>query len=332
MGELMLMDRITEKFDKTKSVNKLAKSLQIPANEMIWLVLRYQIESKYGSLDNMIKELGLENEELLRNPFNLVKHNYTDKLKEELKKLLTGDELIDDFYGGSGGTGDSNWIVLTPFYVSEMMAKILEVDKDSIVIDNCCGAGALLNGALSIGAGDVLGIEYDANMWVLAYLSMALRLNKRPHIIKGDAFRETVSFKNKANTAIINPPYNYDDKGMPFILEALNNLKEGGRAAVIIQSSAGNGKAIKTNEEILKNHSLVGSVKMSVDLFKPFASVETHIYFFKAHIPHDFDNQEVTFVDFSDDGIKRTTRSIKVSENTEELYKELVKRMVGIWN
>lgn len=331
MGELILQDKILGKFNKTKEVNKLAKSFQIPANEMLWLVLRYQVESKYKNLEEMIKKLGLENEELLRNPFNLVNHNYSDKLVEELKKIINEDDLIDDFYGGSGGSGDSNWIVLTPFYVSEMMARILEVDKNSIVLDNCCGAGALLNGALTTGAGDVLGVEYDANMWVLAYLSLALRLNKKPSIVKGDAFKETSNFKNQANVAIINPPYNYEDNGMPFILEALDNLKEGGRAAIIVQASAGNGKAKKTNEKILEKHSLVGSIKMSDSLFKPFASVATCIYFFKAHIPHNFNNQSVTFADLSNDGIKKTSRSIRFTDDTDKLYGEVIERMASIW-
>lgn len=331
MGELILQDKILEKFNKTKEINKLAKSFQIPANEMLWLVLRYQVESKYKNLEEMIKKLGLENEELLRNPFNLFNHNYSDKLVEELKKIINEDDLIDDFYGGSGGSGDSNWIVLTPFYVSEMMARILEVDKNSIVLDNCCGAGALLNGALTTGAGDVLGVEYDANMWVLAYLSLALRLNKKPSIVKGDAFKETSNFKNQANVAIINPPYNYEDNGMPFILEALNNLKEGGRAAIIVQASAGNGKAKKTNEKILEKHSLVGSIKMSDSLFKPFASVATCIYFFKAHVPHDFENQSVTFADLSNDGIKKTSRSVRFTEDTDKLYGEVIERMASIW-
>lgn len=331
MGELILQDKILGKFNKTKEINKLAKSFQIPANEMLWLVLRYQVESKYKNLEEMIKKLGLENEELLRNPFNLVNHNYSDKLVEELKKIINEDDLIDDFYGGSGGSGNSNWIVLTPFYVSEMMARILEVDKNSIVLDNCCGAGALLNGALTTGAGDVLGVEYDANMWVLAYLSLALRLNKRPSIVKGDAFKETGNFKNQANVAIINPPYNYEDNGMPFILEALDNLKEGGRAAIIVQASAGNGKAKKTNEKILEKHSLVGSIKMSDSLFKPFASVATCIYFFKAHIPHDFNNQSVTFADLSNDGIKKTSRSVRFTKDTDKLYGEVIERMASIW-
>lgn len=329
--EKKLTERIKEKENKIKEINKIAKKLQIPANEMLWLILYYKIDKKYGGLEEMIKTLELDDEELLEHPFNLVLHNYTDKLKEELEGVLSGDEEIDDFYGGSGGSGDSNWIVLTPFYVGEMMAKILQVDKTSYVVDNCSGAGALLNSALNTGAAEVMGVEYDANMWVLSYLSLALRLNKKPNIIKGDAFKENEKFKDKANIAIINPPYNYDENGMPFILEALNNLKEGGRAAVIIQSSAGSGKATETNKKILEHHTLVGSIKMSDNLFKPYASVATCIYLFKAHKPHDFENQKVVFADFSDDGIKKTKRATRFLKDTDALYDEIVKEMVNIW-
>ena len=328
---MIVKEEILKKQNTIKAVNKIAGNLQIPTNEMLYLVLRYQIEKKYESIENFIDKLKLENEELLKNPFNLVSHNYSDDLRKELDKVLSGDEKIDDFYGGSGGTGNNNWIVLTPFYVSELMSRILQVNKENCVIDNCCGAGSLLSSALDVGAGDIIGIEYDPNMWVLSYLSIALRLDKKPNIIKGDAFEKTKEFKNKADVAIINPPYNYEDKGMPFILEALNNLKDNGRAAVIIQSSAGTGKAIETNKEILKNHTLAGSIKMNNGLFQPFASVETCIYFFKAHKPHDFDNQIVKFADFSDDGIKKTKRTTRVGANTDKLYNEILDEMVGIW-
>lgn len=322
---------ILEKQKKIKAVEGIARKLQITSNEMIYLVLRYQIEKKYKNIDNFINKLNLENEELLKNPFNLVAHNYSDKLEKELDKVLSGDEKIDDFYGGTGRTGRNNSIVLTPFYVSELMSRILQVNKENCVIDNCCGAGSLLSSALDVGAGDIIGIEYDPSMWALSYLSIALRLDKRPNIIKGDAFEKTKEFKNKADIAIVNPPYNYKERGMPFALEALNNLKDNGRAAVIVQSSVGTGKTIKTNKEILKNHTLVGSIVMNNELFQPFASVETCIYFFKAHKPHDFNNQIVKFADFSDDGIKKTKRTTRAGADADKLYNEILKGMVGIW-
>lgn len=290
MQEIRIGERIKEYQDKNKKVKKIATKYSIPEREIPLIILKFQIEKKYGSLEAMVEKLELENKELLHASFTICDNYYSDELKHELDKVIVGNEQIDEFYGGSGGSGDSNWIVLTPFYVSELMSKILEVNENSVVIDNCCGGGALLTGALNQGASHIIGIEYDGLMWSLSYLSLALRLGKRPNIKKGDAFELTKEFKNKADIAIVNPPYNYEGNGMPFILEALDNLKEGGRAAIIIQASAGTGRAVETNKKILEKHSLVGSIEMSSNLFYPFASVLTCIYFFEAHKPHDFEN------------------------------------------
>mgnify|MGYP002145591960 CR=1 FL=1 len=49
--------------------------------------------------------------------------------------------------------------------------------------------------------------------------------------------------------------------------------------------------------EILAHHTLLCSIKMPIDLFSPNAKVQTSIYLFRAHIPHDF-QKNVLFVDF----------------------------------
>ena len=57
----------------------------------------------------------------------------------------------------------------------------------------------------------------------------------------------------KANKLLLNPPFSYDENGMPFIAFGLDKMEEGGLAAIIIQDSAGSSRAIKTNQAILKN-------------------------------------------------------------------------------
>ena len=42
---------------------------------------------------------------------------------------------------------------------------------------------------------------------------------------------------------------------------------EKGYAAIIIQGSSGNGKAVDYNRRILKKHTLLASIKMPIDLF-----------------------------------------------------------------
>ena len=77
----------------------------------------------------------------------------------------------------------------------------------------------------------------------------------------------------------------------------LDKMEKSGLGAIIIQDSAGSGKAVKTNQRMLKKHTLKASIKMPTDLFQPMAGVQTSIYIFEAGKPHDFE-QTVKFIDF----------------------------------
>ncbi len=111
---------------------------------------------------------------------------------------------------------------------------------------------------------------------------------------------------------------------MPFIAFGLDRMEMGGLAAIIIQDSAGSGKAIETNKKILKNHTLIASIKMPTDLFQPMAGVQTSIYIVEAHTPHDFE-KTVKFIDFRNDGYKRTSRSLQEIDEPTKRYADIIK-------
>ena len=101
-----------------------------------------------------------------------------------------------------------------------------------------------------------------------------------------------------------------------------------GYAAIIIQNSAGSGKATEYNKEILKKHTLLSSIKMPVDIFIGKSSVQTNIYVFRVNERHEKD-QTVKFIDFSNDGYTRTNRkkasnNLKDTDQAKERYEELV--------
>ena len=111
---------------------------------------------------------------------------------------------------------------------------------------------------------------------------------------------------------------------MPFIAYGLDRMQKGGLGAIIIQDSAGSGKAVKSNQQILKKHTLVASIKMPVDLFQPMAGVQTSIYIFEAGTPHDYE-KTVKFIDFSNDGYKRTSRSLIEQDDPIKRYSDIIK-------
>jgi len=97
----------------------------------------------------------------------------------------------------------------------------------------------------------------------------------------------------------------------------------GGKAAVIIQDSVGAGKSIGTTANILKRHKMLASIKMPADLFMPNANVQTSIYIFEAGTPHNCEYDIVKFIDFRNDGYKRTERCIKEVDHPVERYQDI---------
>lgn len=172
----------------------------------------------------------------------------------------------------------------------------------------------------------LLGVELNAEMFTLAATNMILRGDGSSNIRKGNTFRtpEELYTKFKANRLLLNPPFSFEENGMPFIRFGLSKMEKGGLAAIIIQDSAGSGRAVSSNQEILKNNTLLASIKMPVDLFIPMAGVQTSIYVFEAGTPHDYE-KTVKFIDFRNDGYKRTKRSLNEVDSPTERYQDIIK-------
>jgi len=63
---------------------------------------------------------------------------------------------------------------------------------------------------------------------------------------------------------------------------------------------------------------------MPVDLFQPMAGVQTSIYVFEVGKPHDVD-MPVKFIDFREDGYKRTSRALQETDDPTRRYADIVK-------
>lgn len=92
-------------------------------------------------------------------------------------------------------------------------------------------------------------------MFSLATTNMILRGDGSSLIIKGNTFETNKKIYEdfKPNILLLNPPFSYEENGMPFIKFGLEYMQKGALAAIIIQDSAGSGQALKSNVEILKN-------------------------------------------------------------------------------
>ncbi|MDR0853634.1 MAG: SAM-dependent methyltransferase [Clostridiales Family XIII bacterium] len=258
-------------------------------------------------------------------------------------------ELYSEFLKYALGDGKDIGIVLTPPYVTKMMAEILDVNKDSKVMDLATGSAGFLISAMQlmidqvetetgkdttasnntisdIKRNQLLGVELNAEMFTLASTNMILRGDGSSNIQKGSSFDrpEKLYTDFKADRLLLNPPFTFEENGMPFLKFGLSKMAKGGKAAIIIQDSAGSGKATKSNKEILKSNQLIASIKMPVDLFIPMAGVQTSIYIVEhTGKPHDKEKQ-VRFIDFRNDGYKRAKRGITEIDNPIDKYRDIV--------
>jgi hypothetical protein len=267
-------------------------------------------------------------------------------------------KLFNEMYGWLGFSQDKlNDVVLTPPYVSTLLVKLSRVNKDSYVWDFATGSAGLLVSAMNemlidaktsitspdeliqkdikIKAEQILGLEVLPNVYMLAILNMILMGDGNSNILNKDSlldFDGNYGFgktddKFPADAFVLNPPYSADGNGMVFVQKALNMMNKG-YASIIIQNSAGSGKAKDYNIKILEKHTLIASIKMPVDIFIGKSSVQTNIYVFKVNEAHH-KKTKVKFINFSNDGYTRTNRkkasnNLKDTDRAKERYEELV--------
>ena len=267
-------------------------------------------------------------------------------------------KLFNEMYSWLGFTQDKlNDVVLTPSYVATLLAKLARVNKDSYVWDFATGSAGLLVAAMNemlidaknsisspeelrkkeaqIKAEQLLGLELLSSVYMLAILNMILMGDGSSNILNKDSFTDfdgkygfgKTDHKFPADAFILNPPYSASGNGMNFVERALSMMKKG-YAAIIIQNSAGSGKAREINRRILQKNTLLASIKMPLDLFIGKSSVQTNIYVFKVGEKHKA-KSTVKFIDFSDDGYTRTNRkkasnNLKDTGNARGRYEELV--------
>ncbi|RJV44304.1 restriction endonuclease subunit M [Coprococcus sp. AF19-8AC] len=267
-------------------------------------------------------------------------------------------KLFNEMYSWLGFTQDKlNDVVLTPSYVANLLVKLARVNKDSYVWDFATGSAGLLVAAMNemlidakakikspdelaiksaeIKANQLLGLEILSSVYMLAILNMILMGDGSSNILNKDSLRDfngnygfgNTDKKFPADAFILNPPYSAAGNGMIFVEKALSMMSKG-YAAIIIQNSAGSGKAVSYNKSILKHSTLLASIKMPADLFVGKSNVPTNIYVFRVGEAHQNDDI-VKFIDFTNDGYTRTNRrksssNLRDTNNAKERYQEVV--------
>lgn len=298
-------------------------------------------------------------ESLIKRYYKDVVENILPILKLRINVDFTGIILNSLKDWMSLDNDKANDVVLTPRYVTKLMAKLAQTNMNSFVWDTAMGSGGFLISAMELMIEDVkcriptqqerekkiqnikqnqlLGIEILPNIFILAVINMILTGDGSSNIKNGDSFVKLNEFVNNDNfpfdVFLLNPPYSAEGKGFNFVERALKMMTKG-YGCVIIQENAGSGNGLPFTKQILEHSSLVASIHMP-DLFKGKASVQTAIYLFKVNQPHD-PQSLVTFIDFSNDGYARQNRrksseevNLRDVDNAQARYKEIEDIILG---
>ncbi len=224
-------------------------------------------------------------------------------------------------------------IVLTPPHITELFSEIANINKDSIVLDTCTGTGGFLISAMKkmiIDAGgdkskeeiiktkQIIGIEFQHNIFSLTCSNMYIHGDGRSNLIKGSCFEESIIEevkRYKPNVGMLNPPYSSTKDDIPeleFVLNNLSMLEKGSLCVSIIPLScvlATTGKDYKLKYKLLKEHTLEAVFTMPSELFhNSRVNVTTCIMVCKAKEKHP-ENYKTYFAYWKDDGFTKRKAS-----------------------
>ena len=237
---------------------------------------------------------------------------YIEQLELKIKPMMDyADSTVDalgvfyhEFIKYSGGDGSGLGIVLTPQHLTEFMCDLAGVNKNSRVVDICCGSGSFLVTAMSkmfrqanpeevehIRKEGLYGVEFDDGLYTLAIANMIIRKDGKSNIYKGDCFNEQITKELRTkniNIGLINPPYSQTDKEeLEFVEHLLDILSVGGIGVAVVPMSCAIGTKFKaTRERLFKKHTLKAVFSMPDDIFYP-AGTNVCVMVWEAHTPHD---------------------------------------------
>lgn len=218
-------------------------------------------------------------------------------------------------------------IVLTPHHIAEFFTDLAQVNKNSVVYDNCTGTGGLLVAAMDrmvkdakgdkktekrIKGKQLFGVELAPNIYPLAVSNMYIHEDGKTNIIHDDCFEDHVMKRikdRKPTVGILNPPYKANKKSdieeLKYVLNNLECLVEGGKCVAIVPMQcalATKGKIFDLKEKILKYHTLEAVLSMPNELFfNSNVGVVTCVMVITAHKPHP-PEKEVYLGYYKDDG------------------------------
>lgn len=232
----------------------------------------------------------------------------------------------------------------TPDHIVHFMCKVVGVNRNSRVLDPCCGSGAFLVRALTEALDDcdteedkdrvkkqqIYGIEYDNKCYGLSTTNMLIHGDGNSNVIQGSCFDKAKFIENaKINVVLMNPPYNAikvmsnpeyvktwgpntsqdPSKGLHYVHWIASQVKTGKLAVLLPMACAIGGKNKDINkfkELMMQEHTLDAVFSLPKDIFHPGSTSVACCMIFDLGTRHsNAAHKETFFGYYKDDGFKK---------------------------
>lgn len=284
-------------------------------------------------------------------------------------KTTQGQDLLNLFFTTFNkyvGKSDKNQ-AFTPDHIVHFMCRVVGVNRNSVVLDPCCGSGAFLVRALTDALDDcrtekerrhvrelqIFGIESDETAFGLSTTNMLIHGDGNSNIRKGSCF-DLADWEDKGvNVVLMNPPYNATrvdckpdyvktwnkktkedpSKGFHFAYEIAHRAKQGKLAVLLpMQCAIGSSADIQRYKKLMLDENTLDAVfSFPSDIFHPGASACACCMVFNLGTRHEnAPIRETFFGYFKDDGFMKKKNLGRI-ERRDGLWSEIEKHWFDLY-
>ncbi len=256
-------------------------------------------------------------------------------------KNTAGQDLLNLFFTTFNkyvGKSDKNQ-AFTPDHICDFMSKVVGVNKNSRVLDPCCGSGAFLVRAMTDAMDDceteeerenvkknqIYGIEYEEGAFGLSSTNMLIHGDGNSNVVQDSMFNKGKWIKeHDINIVLMNPPYNATrkfcdpsyvkkwkssqkedpSKGLHYVEWVAKHVSPTCKMAVLLpmQAAIGNSEDVKAfKKKMLDSYTLDAVFSLPNEMFYPGASAVACCMVFDLSQKHERSNRDTFFGYFKDD-------------------------------
>ena len=191
-----------------------------------------------------------------------------ERAVDEVGAVAVLGDLIDRYAVASGR-------YVTPAQIAEFMVTLAAIGEEATVLDPASGTGELLAAALARGAGRVLAQDASDEAVALAKTRLLPGEAQRAEVAAGESLRADAFAGVDADAVLSRPllPADGSEPELAWALYALAHLKPGGRAVLLLPSSAATSPAgARVRADLLREGSLRAVIELPLFAGWPSAS------------------------------------------------------------